>query len=215
MALTAGVGKLKRYTFLNLLLNITNCINCYTQHAPGVPKVLVGNRLHLEFKRAVSVAQAEAYAQRHGMAFFEISPLCNYNVAESLAELTRRALRRNGMERLWRTNRGLSFFSKQLFLDFAKILYLFSFVAARVVLPLNRLADLSLHHWSAPSATDASFAAAFVRPQQRLRPTPSSPPEPSPRNEDGHQKVKTQSCPRKTHLRHFMISSLFLFSICP
>ena len=146
MALTAGVGKLKRYTFLNLLLNITNCINCYTQHAPGVPKVLVGNRLHLEFKRAVSVAQAEAYAQRHGMAFFEISPLCNYNVAESLAELTRRALRRNGMERLWRTNRGLSFFSKQLFLDFAKILYLFSFVAARVVLPLNRLADLSLHH---------------------------------------------------------------------
>ena len=119
MALTAGVGKSKRYTFLNLLLNITNCTNCYTQHAPGVPKVLVGNRLHLEFKRAVSVAQAEAYAQRHGMAFFEISPLCNYNVAESLAELTRRALRRNGMERLWRTNRGLSFFSKQLFLDFA------------------------------------------------------------------------------------------------
>ncbi|KAK4011367.1 ras-related protein Rab-40B [Daphnia magna] len=78
------------------------------EHAPGVPKVLVGNRLHLEFKRAVSVAQAEAYAQRHGMAFFEISPLCNYNVAESLAELTRRALRRNGMERLWRTNRVLS-----------------------------------------------------------------------------------------------------------
>ena len=29
------------------------------EHAPGVPKVLVGNRLHLEFKRAVSIAQAE------------------------------------------------------------------------------------------------------------------------------------------------------------
>ncbi len=42
------------------------------------------------------------------MAHFEISPLCNYNVAESLAELTRRALKRNGMERLWRTNRGNS-----------------------------------------------------------------------------------------------------------
>ena len=107
------------YIFKPFIISITNCTNCYTQHAPGVPKVLVGNRLHLEFKRAVSVAQAEAYAQRHGMAFFEISPLCNYNVAESLAELTRRALRRNGMERLWRTNRGLSFFSKQLFLDFA------------------------------------------------------------------------------------------------
>ena len=84
------------------------------QHAPGVPKVLVGNRLHLEFKRAVGVAQAEAYAQRHGMAFFEISPLCNYNVAESLAELTRRALRRNGMERLWRTNRGTTVIILQL-----------------------------------------------------------------------------------------------------
>ena len=80
------------------------------EHAPGVPKVLVGNRLHLEFKRAVSTAQAEAYAQRHGMAHFEISPLCNYNVAESLAELTRRALRRNGMERLWRTNRGIQIY---------------------------------------------------------------------------------------------------------
>lgn len=78
------------------------------EHAPGVPKVLVGNRLHLEFKRQVSAGQAEAYAQRHGMAHFEISPLCNYNVAESLAELTRRALKRNGMERLWRTNRVLS-----------------------------------------------------------------------------------------------------------
>lgn len=99
---------LQPFHFLcNTLLHLIFVLSL--QHAPGVPKVLVGNRLHLEFKRAVSVAQAEAYAQRHGMAFFEISPLCNYNVAESLAELTRRALRRNGMERLWRTNRGKLF----------------------------------------------------------------------------------------------------------
>ena len=95
------------------------------QHAPGVPKVLVGNRLHLEFKRAVGVAQAEAYAQRHGMAFFEISPLCNYNVAESLAELSRRALRRNGMERLWRTNRG-TFMAGVLVIDRDKCIDLWS-----------------------------------------------------------------------------------------
>lgn len=117
MALIAGEEKLKRLVFTLSMFYCRYFFLSYTwvlfvsylQHAPGVPKVLVGNRLHLEFKRAVSVAQAEAYAQRHGMAFFEISPLCNYNVAESLAELTRRALRRNGMERLWRTNRGISF----------------------------------------------------------------------------------------------------------
>jgi hypothetical protein len=33
----------------------------------GVPKVLVGNRLHLAFKRQVAAKQAELYAQRHKM----------------------------------------------------------------------------------------------------------------------------------------------------
>ncbi|KAK2714797.1 ras-related protein Rab-40C-like isoform X2 [Artemia franciscana] len=73
-------------------------------HAPGVPKVLVGNRLHLEFRRAIQIEEAETYARRNGMSYFEISPLCNYNVMESFGELARRALRRNGMERLWRAH---------------------------------------------------------------------------------------------------------------
>lgn len=77
-----------------------------TQHAPGVPKVLVGNRLHLAFKRQVAVKQAEIYASRNKMACFEISPLCDFNIRESFCELARMALHRNGMERIFRTNKG-------------------------------------------------------------------------------------------------------------
>lgn len=78
------------------------------EHAPGVPKVLIGNRLHLAFKREVGERDAEVYANKHSMAFFEVSPLCNFNVVESFCELSRMALQRNGMERLWRSNKVLS-----------------------------------------------------------------------------------------------------------
>lgn len=40
------------------------------------------------------------------MAFFEVSPLCDFNIRESFSELSRMALHRNGMERLWRSNKG-------------------------------------------------------------------------------------------------------------
>ncbi|XP_045477066.1 ras-related protein Rab-40C isoform X2 [Harmonia axyridis] len=78
------------------------------EHAPGVPKVLVGNRLHLAFKRKVGERDARIYASKHSMAFFEVSPLCNFNIHESFCELSRMALQRNGMERLWRSNKVLS-----------------------------------------------------------------------------------------------------------
>ncbi|XP_033327029.1 RAS oncogene family member Rab40 [Megalopta genalis] len=78
------------------------------EHAPGVPKVLVGNRLHLAFKRRVGEHYAKAYAAKNHMAFFEVSPLCNFNIRESFSELSRMALHRNGMERLWRSNKVLS-----------------------------------------------------------------------------------------------------------
>lgn len=77
------------------------------EHAPGVPKVLVGNRLHLAFKRQVGERDAQMYAHKNGMAFFEVSPLCNFNIQESFSELSRMALARNGMERLWRSNKGI------------------------------------------------------------------------------------------------------------
>lgn len=78
------------------------------EHAPGVPKILVGNRLHLAYKRQVSEAAAEAYALRNDMAFFEVSPLCDFNVTESYAELSRLALKRNGVSRTWGHNKVLS-----------------------------------------------------------------------------------------------------------
>lgn len=71
-----------------------------------MPKVLVGNRLHLAFNRKVGERDAQMYANKHSMAFFEVSPLCNFNIHESFCELSRMALQRNGMERLWRSNKG-------------------------------------------------------------------------------------------------------------
>jgi len=78
------------------------------EHAPGVPKVLVGNRLHLAFNRKVSFLDAQAYAEKHSMAFFEVSPLCNFNIFESFCKLSRMALERIGMERLWKSNKVFS-----------------------------------------------------------------------------------------------------------
>jgi len=80
------------------------------QHAPGIPKVLVGNRLHLAFKRQVDQAEAETYAERNAMGFFEVSPLVNFNISETFVELARMALKRNGMERLWRSNKVTSLY---------------------------------------------------------------------------------------------------------
>lgn len=76
------------------------------QHAPGVPRILVGNRLHLAFKRQVPREQARAYAEKNSMTFFEVSPLCNFNVIESFTELSRIVLMRHGMAKFWRPNRG-------------------------------------------------------------------------------------------------------------
>ena len=38
------------------------------------------------------------------MSFYEISPLCNYNIKESFVELSRIVLKRHGMDNLWRNN---------------------------------------------------------------------------------------------------------------
>lgn len=40
------------------------------------------------------------------MTFFEVSPLCNFNITESFTELARIVLMRHGMDRLWRPNKG-------------------------------------------------------------------------------------------------------------
>lgn len=64
----------------------------------------------MAYKRQVSEQMAESYALKNDMAFFEVSPLCDFNVTESFAELSRVALKRNGMRRTWGTDKGLGFF---------------------------------------------------------------------------------------------------------
>ena len=54
-------------------------------------------------------AEAETYADKNAMGFFEVSPLVNFNISETFVELARMALKRNGMERLWRSNKGNRF----------------------------------------------------------------------------------------------------------
>lgn len=66
----------------------------------------MGNRLHLAYKRQVTTEHAQAFAERLGVTFFEVSPLCNFNITESFTELARIVLMRHGMERLWRPNKG-------------------------------------------------------------------------------------------------------------
>jgi len=80
------------------------------EHAPGIPKVLIGNRLHLAFKREVDQNEAEIYAKKNAMGFFEVSPLVNFNISESFTQLARMVLKRNNMERLWRSNKVSSLY---------------------------------------------------------------------------------------------------------
>ncbi|XP_017462048.1 PREDICTED: ras-related protein Rab-40C-like, partial [Rhagoletis zephyria] len=67
------------------------------EHAPGVPKILIGNRVHLAFRRQVDKKHADAYAKKHRMDLFEVSALCDHNLQESLKDLSRQVLIRNGM----------------------------------------------------------------------------------------------------------------------
>lgn len=49
-----------------------------------------------------------SYAKKHDMVYFEVSGLCDFNVTESLTELSRLVLKRNGLDRLWSTTKGLA-----------------------------------------------------------------------------------------------------------
>jgi len=88
--------------------SLSRWLNEVEEHAPGIPKILIGNRLHLAFKRQVNSYTAENYAIKHNMSFFEISPLVNYNIRESFVELSRIVLKRHGMDNLWKHNSVLS-----------------------------------------------------------------------------------------------------------
>lgn len=99
----------------------------------------MGNRLHLAFKRQVGEREAELYAAKNRMAFFEVSPLCDFNIRESFCELSRMALHRNGMERLWRSNKGIFFYNLRVILcthNYSYLIPIYDFIA---VLSLQEL----------------------------------------------------------------------------
>jgi len=141
-------------------------------HAPGVPKVLVGNRLHLAFKRQVCTRDAETYASRNGMAFFEVSPLCDFNIRESFSELSRRALQRNGMERLWRSNKVVSL----------QELCCRAIVARTTVYGIDQLPLPTPIKNHLRSYALTSFTTMPPRHRGDKRPLPPTPPHPTPRH---------------------------------
>ncbi|XP_039290788.1 ras-related protein Rab-40C [Nilaparvata lugens] len=134
------------------------------EHAPGVPKVLVGNRLHLAFKRQVCAREAESYAAKNHMAFFEVSPLCNFNIRESFTELSRRALQRNGMERLWRSNKVLSL--QELC---CRTIVSCTTVYSIDQLPLPTTIKSHLKSYALTSYTSSGAAGAHHGPAKKLR----------------------------------------------
>ncbi|XP_014663519.1 PREDICTED: ras-related protein Rab-40B-like [Priapulus caudatus] len=121
------------------------------EHAPGVPKILVGNRLHLAYKRQISEDEAEAYALKHSMAFFEVSSLCDFNIVESLTELSRLVLKRNGMDRLWRHHKVLSLQE----------------LCCRVI--VNRTTMYSIEHLPLPTSLKSYLKSYSMTNQTRLR----------------------------------------------
>ncbi|KAF8353862.1 hypothetical protein PRIPAC_95485 [Pristionchus pacificus] len=69
------------------------------EFVPGIPRILVGNRLHREFDRAVSRKDAEAFASKRRMEYFEVSTLAHFNVDECLTQVARMAVQRAALHR--------------------------------------------------------------------------------------------------------------------
>jgi hypothetical protein len=121
--------------------------------------------LHLAFKRQVAAKQAEHYASKFNMSCFEISPLCDFNIRESFCELARLALHRNGMERIWRSNKGnqspTHAIEKRLLIMF---FFSLSFIFTRIVLSCNSKTDKEcLYHRHSPPSTDSQITLKKLR----------------------------------------------------
>lgn len=81
--------------------NVRNWVRNIEQHAgDNVNKVLVGNKLDLEAKRAVSRAEGQALADEFGFRFVETSAKDNTNVEEVFTTIARDVLVRLQQEEL-------------------------------------------------------------------------------------------------------------------
>src|SRR6218665_1763321 len=65
------------------------------------------------------------------MAFFEVSRLCDFNVTESLAALSRVALKRNGMSRSLGLNKGKMTFTECLLMVMLIVMLIVIGISAR------------------------------------------------------------------------------------
>ena len=63
-----------------------------------VIKILVGNKIDLKEKRMVSSEEAQNFAEKNGMNFFETSALNNLNIDEMFEIVSKMLLKRDGTE---------------------------------------------------------------------------------------------------------------------
>lgn len=63
--------------------------------APGVQKVLVGNKIDLAHKRKVPQADAQALADKYGMMYFETSAKDDTNVEQCFGRLAKQIAEKN------------------------------------------------------------------------------------------------------------------------
>ena len=70
-------------------INVKAWIDSINEHAdPSIFKVLVGNKLDLEDRRAVPIEEGEQLARKHDMPYLETSARENINVAELMDFIT-------------------------------------------------------------------------------------------------------------------------------
>lgn len=72
------------------ILDVDYWVRNLDEHgAPGVQKVLVGNKIDLAHKRKVPAADAQALADKYGMMYFETSAKDDMNVEQCFSKLAK------------------------------------------------------------------------------------------------------------------------------
>ena len=69
----------------------------YLKLEKSVIKILVGNKIDLKEKKVVSSEEAQNFAEKNGMRFFETSALKNFNIDEMFEIVSKMLLKRDGM----------------------------------------------------------------------------------------------------------------------
>jgi GTPase SAR1 family protein len=68
--------------------------------APGVQKVLIGNKIDLQHKRKVPAENAQALADRYGMSYFETSAKDGENVEGCFLKISKQIIEKFNLKNL-------------------------------------------------------------------------------------------------------------------